>query len=204
MKLGIENRRMFILMLATMSVALLVFYKLVIADSSTPPAASAARAQSAAAKSKRRTHTVELESTLLNPLDPTLRLDLLKASETTPYAGSGRNIFKDMPDPPPQTATQVLHTSDMTHRPELPPAPPPIPLKYFGYESIPGQPMKVFLSKGDDVFIAHEGDIVDRQYKVLHGSATTVEIEDLLNKDLLNRNIQKIPLTQNTAPEPPH
>jgi hypothetical protein len=49
----------------------------------------------------------------------------------------------------------------------------------------------VFLSQGEDVFVASEGDIVDRRYRVLRISATSVEIEDILNN-----NRQSIPLTQ--------
>jgi hypothetical protein len=49
----------------------------------------------------------------------------------------------------------------------------------------------VFLSEGDDIFIAGEGDIVDRRYKVLHISPMSVEVEDVLNN-----NRQQIPLTQ--------
>jgi len=47
------------------------------------------------------------------------------------------------------------------------------------------------LSQGDDVFIAAEGDIVDRRYKVLRISPMAVEVEDVLNN-----NRQSIPLTQ--------
>ena len=56
----------------------------------------------------------------------------------------------------------------------------PIPLKFFGFASQPGEPKKVFLSKDTDVFIAGEGEIVDRRYKVMRISATSVEIQDLV------------------------
>jgi hypothetical protein len=73
--------------------------------------------------------------------------------------------------------------------PPLPPPPPPINLKFFGFANKPGEPKKVFLSQGEDIFIAGEGDIVDRRYKVLRISPTSVEIEDVLNN-----NRQMIPL----------
>ena len=44
---------------------------------------------------------------------------------------------------------------------------------------------------GEDVFIAVEGDIVDRRYKVIHIGPTSVEVEDVLYN-----NRQSIPLTQ--------
>ena len=70
--------------------------------------------------------------------------------------------------------------------------PPPIPLKFFGFANQPGEPKKVFLSKGDDVFIAGEGEIVDRRYKVVRISATSVEIQDVV----VSGPPQSIPLTQ--------
>jgi hypothetical protein len=63
--------------------------------------------------------------------------------------------------------------------PPIPP-PAPIPLKFFGFASRPGEPKKIFLSKDQDVFIAGEGEIVDRRYKVVHISGTSVEIQDLV------------------------
>jgi hypothetical protein len=64
-------------------------------------------------------------------------------------------------------------------------------LKFFGFASKPGELKKVFLSQGEDVFIAHEGDIVDRRYKVERITPMAVEIEDVQNN-----NRQSIPLTQ--------
>jgi hypothetical protein len=64
-------------------------------------------------------------------------------------------------------------------------------LKFFGFANKPGEPKKVFLSQGEDVFIAVEGDIVDRRYKVIHIAPTSVEVEDVLYN-----NRQSIPLTQ--------
>ena len=75
--------------------------------------------------------------------------------------------------------------------PPPPPPPPPINLKFYGYASRPGEPKKVFLSQGEDLFIASEGEIVNRRYKVVHIAPMAVEIEDVLNN-----NRQSIPLTQ--------
>ncbi len=61
----------------------------------------------------------------------------------------------------------------------------------MGFASHPGEPKKVFLSQGEDIFVAAEGEIVDRRYKVLRISPASVEIEDVLNN-----NRQEIPLTQ--------
>jgi hypothetical protein len=86
-------------------------------------------------------------------------------------------------------------TDNPKDRPWTPPpvaAPPPIPLKFFGFASHPGEPKRIFLSKGDDVFIAGEGEIVDRRYKVVRISPNSVEIQDVVGSG----PPQNIPLTQ--------
>ena len=122
--------------------------------------------------------------------DPRLRLDLLRTSENTKYQGSGRNIFQPhMEEIPP-----VVVVNDKTQPPVVlqgPPPPPPINLKFFGFANQPGERKKVFLVQGGDVFIAGEGDIVDRRYRVLRIQPFSVEIEDVLNN-----NRQTIPLQQ--------
>ena len=128
-------------------------------------------------------------------LDPSLRYDWLKQSEDTEYKGSGRNIFQAQVTPPkPITngSTDHLHAARMPPpAPAGPPPPPPIELKFYGFASSPGQTKKVFLSQGEDIFIAGEGEIIDRRYKVLRISPASVEIEDVLNN-----NRQEIPLSQ--------
>ena len=67
--------------------------------------------------------------------------------------------------------------------PQGPPPPPPINLKFFGFANKPGEAKKIFLSQGEDVFIAGEGDIVDRRYRILHITPVSVEVEDVLNNN---------------------
>ena len=76
---------------------------------------------------------------------------------------------------------------------DLPPPapPPPIDLKFYGYATPAGGTKRIFLAQGEDVFIAREGDIVDRRYKVVRISGTAVEI-----LDVLSNNRQSIPLNQ--------
>jgi hypothetical protein len=44
---------------------------------------------------------------------------------------------------------------------------------------------------GDDVFLAREGEIVNRRYRIIRITNNSVEIEDVLNN-----NRQTTPLTQ--------
>jgi hypothetical protein len=123
-------------------------------------------------------------------LDPTLQLDLLRSAEETQYTGKGRNIFRAQIDIPKVVAPPVQQPVQVQLPPQ-PPPPPPINLKFFGFASKPGEPKRIFLSTGEDVFIAKEGDIVNRRYKILHIGTTSVEVEDVLNN-----NRQSLPLTQ--------
>jgi hypothetical protein len=124
-------------------------------------------------------------------LDPTLRYDLLRASEDTKYGGAGRDIFRVHVDIPPPVAPVSTGRAMGPQPAPPPPPPPPINLKYYGFASKPGEPKRIFLSQGEDVFIAGEGDIVDRRYKVVRISPNAVEI-----LDVLSNNRQSIPLTQ--------
>ena len=74
--------------------------------------------------------------------------------------------------------------------PTLPP-PPPIPLKFYGFASQPGEPKKVFLSQGEELWVAGEGEIVNRRYKIVRITPTYVEMQDVVNSG----PPQNIPLT---------
>jgi hypothetical protein len=150
-------------------------------------ARSASRRSSASAKKDRTPQS----------LDPTLHLAQLASTEQIKYEGSGRNIFvaqaEDVKIPTPHdNGTTDNKKDEAVYHVPPPSAAPPIPLKFFGFASHPGEPKKIFLSKGDDVFIAGEGEIVDRRYKVVRISPTSVEIQDVVGSG----PPQSIPLTQ--------
>ncbi len=125
-------------------------------------------------------------------LDPSLRFDVLKSSEDTKYEGTGRNIFRVFVEPPPRPVVPVAAQSQATAPAAyVPPPPPPIELKFYGFATPAGGTKRIFLAHNEDVFIAKEGDIVDRRYKVMKISANSVDI-----LDVLSNNRQSIPLTQ--------
>jgi hypothetical protein len=122
-------------------------------------------------------------------MDPSLRLDLLKESEETKYEGAGRNIFRVFVEIPKIVNPPV--NPEPAPAAYVPPPPPPINLTFYGFATPTGGTKRIFLAKGEDVFIAKEGDIVDRRYKVVRISQNAVEI-----LDVLSNNRQSIPLTQ--------
>jgi hypothetical protein len=191
MKLGVENRKQLIWLGVLGAIALVTLGREFWPSS---PAAPAAPTSAATAKPvMRRTASGKMVAVVAPRLDPTLDLNLLRQSEEIKYAGNGRNIFVAgsvaQIEPVKRNGTTDMQTAINTPPPIQPP--PPINLKFFGFANRPGETKKVFLSQGEDIFIASEGDIVDRRYRVLRISPTAVDVEDVLNN-----NRQSLPLTQ--------
>jgi hypothetical protein len=188
-QLGLENKKKTIWAAVLGALAVIVFAYEVIPMFTGSPSEPASSAQAAAPAAIRVTaRPGKAKKVKAENLDPTLRLDLLASSEETKYEGSGRNIFVSqaedvvIPQPKGPGHTDEKAQADEYHLPPVPPA-PPIPLKFFGFASKPGEPKKIFLetATGEDVWIAAEGEIVDRRYKVVHISNTSVEIQDVVN-----------------------
>jgi hypothetical protein len=192
MQLGTENRNKTIAAIGLMVLAVVFVVVRLIPDS--PAAAKSPTPVVTPPPGTRRTIVVRNAGKKSGPgpearsLDPTLRYDWLKVSEDTKYQGAGRNIFRAEVEIPKPIASVQKHVDPV---PQGPPPPPPINLKFFGFANKPGEPKRIFLSQGEDVFIAGEGDIVDRRYRILHITPASVEVEDVLNN-----NRQSIPLTQ--------
>ncbi len=205
MKLGLENKKktMWAAILGVVAVVVFAYEFIPFFTESSSPTSSA----QAAAPTLTHTPAPRLTGKAalklgkrpkVDNLDPTLRLDLLATAERTQYEGNGRNIFvsqaEDVRIPTPVTPGNTDGPQDAQDTYHLPPqAPaPPIPLRFYGFASSPGEPKKIFLKLGEDVFVAGEGEIVDRRYKVVRILNTSVEIQDVVNSG----PPQSIPLTQ--------
>ena len=202
MKLGAENRTTTMVALALMVIAVFMIVRMWSgggrpAAAATPtPVQPGAAAAPAPARGRRvgragRSAARNAPAGSAVTLDPRLRLDLLKLSEETEYKGAGRNIFRAEAEIPKPIEPAIKPAANLPPPPPPgPPPPPPINLKFVGFASGTGEPTKVFLTQGDDIFVAAEGEIVNRRYKVMRINANSVEIEDLLSN-----NRQTIPLT---------
>ena len=126
-------------------------------------------------------------------LDPTLRMEAMLVTESLAYSGNGRNIFSanSMPVDIPKPIAPVRKAGPPPPPPPPPgpPPPPPIDLKFFGTTTGADGRRDAFLLHGDDVFLASDGDIVQRRYKVISISANSILVEDMANN-----NRQTLPL----------
>jgi hypothetical protein len=190
-KLGIENRKQVIALAVLAVIAVAIMGYEFWPSSSTAAPTTGQTTATAAKPGMRRSASGKMVPVGEPRLDPTLDLKLLSQSEEIKYAGHGRNIFVvgSVPIEKPK-ANGTDKQAGLRLPPPIQP-PPPITLKFFGFANRPGETKKVFLSQGEDVFIAAEGDIVDRRYRVLHISPTAVDVEDVINN-----NRQSLPLTQ--------
>jgi len=185
-KIGAENKKELRWMIALVAVALAVgIYNF--ADfgtsSAAPPATTTSTTNAAATKKG----PAAVDPTL----DPRLHVETLTASQGIKYQ-AGRNIFRmeELPIPKMDTGVRPTDGPPMYPTPTPTPPPPPINLKFYGFASKPNEPKKIFLADDTEVFVAKQGDIVERKYKVAQINNSSVLIEDLLYN-----NKQTIPLT---------
>ena len=200
--LGTENKRQVYILIALLVVIVCVsgyeikdnFFKSAPAPARPVPAVAAiaqpASTQPFPATSRATTANVsatsgpEAQKLSNEDIDPALHLDKLALSEQVEYRGTGRNIFSA------QSAPVHIETPVTGARPGQPavkaapavpekPRPPAIDLKYFGYTQARDKSLQAFFSRGDDIFIARSGEIIDHRYKVGAIMPGSVQVTDL-------------------------
>lgn len=116
-----------------------------------------------------------------------IRTGPVDKARKTEYKSSGRNIFsREVPAPQP-TKKQIddakkKQADDARRIAELPPPPPQVsklPVKFFGYGTIPNGTVRVaFFSDADDVYIVKEGELLMNRFRILKINNTNLEYED--------------------------
>ncbi len=131
-------------------------------------------------------------------IDPSLHPELMAENENYQYAGSGRNIFSQTSAPPPRSVAieevkaPIRPFSQQPPPSTGPPPPPAIDLKFFGFAARKNGSRRAFLTHGDDVFVASEGDVVSHRYRVVRITPTSIDVEDMGY-----HNTQTLPLVLN-------
>jgi hypothetical protein len=191
-KIGADDKKKVIAMAVLLVIAIpLVIHSYNSFSASPSPAASPAPTTATHAPGRTTQKKSGIPQLREGTLDPTLHTDILLASQRIEYTGGKRNIFK-MEEAPVKVEPigPVRTQTPQPPQPNVPPAPPPIPLKFYGFSNRAGEPKKAFLQNGENTFVAVEGDVVDRRYKIVKITNTFVVVEDVLNN-----NQQKIDLT---------
>lgn len=186
---------------------LIYLYSQFATPSAPPPVAPVATAPAAAAPAVKSGAVLSIPAgnvagaaaknlgTTSAQLDPTLRMDAMLVTESLVYSGNGRNIFSassapvDIPKPIAPVRKVPVGPPPPPPGPPPPPPPPPIDLKFFGTATGANGSRRAFLLHGDDVYLASDGDIVQRRYKVI-----SISVGSILVEDLSNNNRQTLPL----------
>jgi hypothetical protein len=122
--------------------------------------------------------------------NPALQRDKLEASRHTEYKSNGRDLFSEIAPPPPVDPVVVKKQAEeaaklrasMPPPQPLPPPPPILPggVKFFGYGTVPnGSAKRAFLSSGDDIIIAAEGDTIFDRFRVVKIGNVNLEFEEI-------------------------
>lgn len=184
MKVEVENKKQVRWMIALLVILLfVVIYNFV--DFGAGSATSTATSNTASPPKKSG-----LPQLADNTFEP-LQLDALAASQSNKYESGGRNIFRmKEKQSAGTTITAELSKSDPPSPTLLPPAPPLIPLKFYGFASKPNEEKRIFLRNEGTLYVARQGDIVERKYKIMQINSSNAIIEDMLSN-----NRQTIQLT---------
>ncbi len=193
---GIKNKRQLYLIIAVF-VAIVVaggyeFKVYVLGSTPTPPPAPAVvitrppTTQQANSRAAAATAGPEAQKLTNAGIDPILYLDKLALSEDVEYRGTGRNIFSASSAPAPVHIENLAANPrpgqpNINAAPPVPekPRPPAIDLKYFGYIVKKDKTAQAYFVHGEDIFLAHTGDIVDHRYKVGVILPDGVQVTDL-------------------------
>ena len=199
LRLGAENKRQVYLVVALFALIAVIGGWQIYGMFSTPstpvrPTAPPAQRAPAAVGSLPATAIPSKDAQKINNagLDPTLHLDKLARNESVVYAGTGRNIFSAESTPVRIETPAASARTAATLTPVVPavPRPPAIDLKYFGYTQTKDKSLQAYFVRGEDIFVARTGEIVDHRYRVGAIQPSGVQVTDLSYN-----NTQTLPLS---------
>ena len=175
-----------------------------VGDVTPPPAAEPPPASRPVRNSRQESGSLEFKPTLklrerLDPTtaDPTLRLELLAKLREVKIEGGERSLFEFSQPRAPKTPEVKILPKPVAEAPKPPsaggdnpeakppkPPPPPIPLKFYGFITSPHEGTKrAFFLEGEEIYVASEGELIKRRYKVVRIGANSAVLEDVEHKN---------------------
>ena len=197
LRLGTENKRQVYLVIGLFAVILIIACVEILGTfghSSPPPVSVTAAPPPTPRAPASATPAIDAQKLSNVGLDPSLRLDKLALNESVVYAGTGRNIFSAESAPVRIETPVASARAAAALTPVLPavPRPPTIDLKYFGYTQAKDKSLQAYFVRGEDIFMARTGEIVDHRYRIGAIQPTGVQVTDLSYN-----NTQTLPLQVN-------
>jgi hypothetical protein len=125
-------------------------------------------------------------------VDPTLQMQHLARLGAVKMEGAGRSLFDFGTAPPPKAPdpgkiipvkpkpvpeVKPMETAAAKPAEAVKPQAPPIPLKFYGFVGRGGTKRAFFL-ENEDVYVATEGDVLKKRYKVVRINLNSVVMED--------------------------
>jgi len=116
--------------------------------------------------------------------NPQLRMDLIDRTRKAEYRSSSRNPFSPVQAPVQQKARPEKPHEIVGPQPP-PPTPPPPPvtlgnIKFYGFGTVPNSAARrAFLTDGENIYVAAEGEVVLNRYRILRIGNASLEFEDI-------------------------
>ncbi len=140
-------------------------------------------------------------------VDPTLRLDLLAKLENITVEGGQRSLFDFSAPPAPKDDPKVIPGPQVKKSPPPPetadikpadppkPAPPAIPLKFYGFSAPRAGAKRAFFLEGEEIYVASEGELIKRRYRIVRIGVNSVVVEDTEHKHQQTLPLEEQPVT---------
>lgn len=125
--------------------------------------------------------------------DPTLRIEDIAALPKRDYQGKGRNIFNYGRAPVVQAPVEQKPAEPVEVKAQPPPPAPP-PFKFYGIASNPANGRRsAFFTNGEDIWIAEEGQMIDRRFKLVSIGNTSAEVEEIASGRRVTMPLEELP-----------
>ena len=115
--------------------------------------------------------------------NPQLHTDGVERARKTEYKSRGRNIFSREVPPPPPPPKPVAKKEQSGPKVEVPPPPPPpptLPVKFFGYGTVPNGTVRLaFFTDGQDTYVVAEGELLLNRFRILRIGNANLEFEEV-------------------------